>query len=157
PVRLLVTKKALESGAFSMPVTLRYRSRSWDEFIDYEATLPVRLAREDEFQPISPNPFLDGATGRPVTNPNMFFGRDDLITQITERLLHAESPGIGVAVFGQKRAGKSSIRLHLTQRLESVGLPVVDAGNIGDLSPQPGDQMSTRLLALLMWRILAGA
>lgn len=159
PVKLMVTRPAMESGAFSMPVTLRYRSRSLDEFVDYEAVLPVRLARESEFQPIQPNPFQDGATGRPVpvTNPGMFVGRGELIAQISKRLGEANSPGIGVAIFGQKRAGKSSIRLHLTQRLREDGLPVVDIGNIGDLAPTRGDSVGTKLLAVLMWRVLDGA
>jgi len=157
PVKLRVTDLAMRSGAFSVPVTLHYRSRSSDEFVRYEATLPVRLAREEEFEEIRPNPFQDGASGRPVENKKMFYGRDDLINQISERLGQATSPGIGVAVFGQKRAGKSSIRLHLTQRLREEGLYVVDVGNIGDLSPESGDLTGTRLLALLMWRILDGA
>ncbi len=157
PVKLMVTRPAMESGAFSLPVTLRYRSRSMDEPVDHDAVLPVRLARENEFQPIHPNPFQDGATGRPVTNPDMFFGRGDLLAQISKRLGQANSPGIGVAVFGQKRAGKSSIRLHLTQRLREDGLPVVDIGNIGDLAPTQGDSVGTRVLAMLMWRILDGA
>ena len=157
PVKLRVTDLALRNGAFSVPVTLRYRSRVSDEFIKYDATLPVRLARKEEFQEIQPNPFQDGASGRPVANKKMFYGRDDLIERIGERLVQATSPGIGVAVFGQKRAGKSSIRLHLTSRLREMGLPVVDIGNIGDLSPEFGDLTGTRLLALLMWRILEGA
>ena len=156
-VKLQVTALALRNGAFSVPVTLRYRSRASDDFIRYDATLPVRLAREEEFQEIDPNPFQDGASGRPVATDEMFYGRDDLIARISDRLVQATSAGIGVAVFGQKRAGKSSIRLHLTKDLRQKGLPVVDIGNIGDLSPEAGDLTGTRLLALLMWRILEGA
>ncbi|MET8779539.1 ATP-binding protein [Nocardia sp. NPDC004654] len=155
-VRLRVSETLLNAGAFSLPVTLRYRFRSNVDYEQYSAILPVRLAREEEFEPID-NPYQDGATGRPVESPKMFFGRDELIDRIRARLRNARSPGIGVAVFGQKRAGKSSIRLHLQYRLVELDhLPVVDVGNIGDLSPQP-DSDGTRLLALLMWRILEGA
>ncbi|MCP2297003.1 hypothetical protein APR11_003435 [Nocardia amikacinitolerans] len=155
-VRLRVSETLVNAGAFSLPVTLRYRFRSNVEYEQYSAILPVRLAREEEFEPID-NPYQDGATGRPVESPKMFFGRDELIDRIRARLRNAKSPGIGVAVFGQKRAGKSSIRLHLQYRLVELDhLPVVDVGNIGDLSPQP-DSDGTRLLALLMWRILEGA
>ena len=156
-VKLQVTEEGLRTGAFSLPVELRYRPRSSEHTAYFHATLPVHLAREEEFEQIF-NPFQDGATGRPVVNKEMFFGRDDLIDRIRARLRDALSPGVGVAVFGQKRAGKSSIRLHLTERLEQDdGLLVVDVGNIGDLSPEAGDLTSTRLLALLMWRILEGA
>jgi tetratricopeptide (TPR) repeat protein len=155
-VRLRVSDAAIRAGAFSLPVTLRYRFRSNVEYEEYGATLPVRLAREEEYEPIN-NPYQDGATGRPVESPNMFFGRDELINGIRSRLRNS-SPGIGVAVFGQKRAGKSSIRLHLRQRLAHEDrLPVVDVGNIGDLSPHPDDSSGRRLLAMLMWRVLEGA
>ncbi len=157
PVRLRVTDLALRSGAFSVPVTLRYRSRASEDFIRFDATLPVRLARKEEFQEIQPNPFQAGATGVPVANKEMFYGRDELIERINDRLVQATFAGIGVAVFGQKRAGKSSIRLHLTNRLRESGLSVVDVGNIGDLSPEADDVSGTRLRALLMWRILESA
>ena len=156
PVKLQVTKRALTLGAFSMKVELRYRSRSTDEFVSYEAVLPVRLVGEGDFEPIDPNPFQEWATGIPVTNPNMFFGRDDLIDQIIKRLTDATEPGIGFAVFGQKRAGKSSIRLALYERLRAMGMAAGDLGNIGALTPKK-DEDSTRLLARLMWRILTHA
>ncbi|MFB6426678.1 AAA family ATPase [Streptomyces microflavus] len=155
-VKLRVTDKGFAAGAFSLPVTLRYRRRSSAVYATFEATLPVRLAREEEFEPIF-NPFQDGATGRPVIDPKMFFGRDELIQRIRTGLREVSSPGVGVAIYGQKRAGKSSIAHHLTQRLKEDGLPIVNVGNIGDLSPESDDLTGTRLLALLMWRILEGA
>lgn len=156
-VRLRVTEEALRAGAFSLPVTLRYRTRSSDDFMDYDANLVFRLARGEEFQTIV-NKFKIGATGVPVKDPDMFVGRDPLIEKIRSRLRDAKSPGVGVAIFGQKRAGKSSIRLHLKQRLEKDDkLPVVDVGNIGDFSLEAGNMTGTRMLALLMWRILEGA
>lgn len=155
-VKLRITEKGFAAGAFSLPVTLRYRRRSSDDFSTFEATLPVRLARGEEFERIF-DPFQDGATGRPVTDPKMFFGRDDLIERIRTRLREVSSPGVGVAIYGQKRAGKSSIAHHLAQRLKEDGLPIVNVGNIGDLSPESDDLTGTRLLALLMWRILEGA
>jgi hypothetical protein len=155
-VKLRVTDKGFAAGAFSLPVILRYRRRSSDDHATFEATLPVRLAREEEFERI-PDPFQDGATGRPVIDPKMFFGRDDLIDRIRTRLREVSSPGVGVAIYGQKRAGKSSIAHHLALRLKADGLPVVEVGNIGYLSPESEDLTGTRLLALLMWRILEGA
>ena len=167
-VRLRVTEQAVETAAFSLPVKLAYQPRSSDELLHYEAVLPVRLASQEEFQAIA-NPFQDGASGRPVVNANMFFGRDELIARIRAKLGEAPAPGVGIAVFGQRRAGKTSIRHHLTRQLETVDrLPVVDVGNIGDLpvgnatdiETLPAETrrtMNTRLLALLMWRILAGA
>lgn len=160
-IRLRVTDMGERAGAFSLPVTLRYRRRSQDDVLTFEATLPVRLAQAGNFEEIWPNPFQDGATGVPVENPHMFFGRDDLINSIRAKLREATSPGVAVAIFGQKRAGKSSIRFHLKKRLEEEDhLPVVDIGNIGSLLP-PGEENAAQagilLLAKLMWRILKTA
>ena len=107
------------------------------------------------FERIRPNPFTVGALGRPIADPQMFYGRDDLISRIRQRLREATSPGAGIAIFGQKRTGKSSIRLQLRRRLaENDGLPVVDVGNLGELTPQ---QSTGTLLGVLLWRILEGA
>ncbi|WP_067964784.1 ATP-binding protein [Nocardiopsis trehalosi] len=156
-IRLHVTEQGLRDGAFSLPVKLRYLPRSSEDPTEFGATLPVQLARDEEFQPIA-NPYTDGATGRPVEDPEMFFGREEVLDRIRDRLRGASSPGVGVAVFGQKRAGKSSIRLHLTQQLRyDDHLPVVDVRNIGDMTPDPTDPTGIRLIRLLVWRILEGA
>lgn len=154
-IRIKVTDRARQDEAFSMQVTLHYRPRTVEERVRVETSLPVRLGRETEFARIH-NPFRDGASGVPVSNQEMFFGRDELIDNVRARLREATSPGVGVAVFGQKRAGKSSIRLHLAQRLrEEDRLLVADVGNIGKLAPQHDDVSNSRVLALLMWNILA--
>ncbi|WP_169514733.1 hypothetical protein [Actinomadura atramentaria] len=161
-VRLRMTPRGLQAGAFSLPVELRYQPRSSESVEVYADALPVRLAREEEFRAIH-NPFKDGASGRPVRDPNMFYGREKLIQRIRAKLREATTPGVGVAVFGQKRAGKTSIRHRLTEQLaERDGLPVVDVGNIGDLtvgtvdeaSPEIRNRQGARVLGLLMWRIL---
>lgn len=154
-VKLVVTAAGSEAGAFSLPVVLRYRTRFTGSFESHEVSLPVRLARDGQFKKI-PNPFQEGASGRPVVREEMFFGRDELLDRIEAQLRNAESPGSGVAIFGQKRAGKSSIRLHLTRRLrEESGFVVVDLENIGSLQPEPGEAASRMLLAALMWMILS--
>ncbi len=154
PVKLVVTKEGFEAGAFSLPVVLRYRTRFTGSFESHGASLPVRLARDEHFEKI-PNPFQDGASGRPVTREDMFFGRDELLDRIQAQLRNADSPGSGVAIFGQKRAGKSSIRLHLTRRLQDEpGFVVVDLENIGSLQPEPGEGANRMLMAALMWQIL---
>jgi len=85
----------------------------------------------------------------------MFFGRDELINRIYGQFARANSPGSGVAIFGQKRAGKSSIRLHLTLRLKSdPNFIVVDLENIGSLTPELGESASKKLIAALLWQIL---
>ncbi|MBM2622810.1 hypothetical protein JIG36_45650 [Actinoplanes sp. LDG1-06] len=124
------------------------------QILRFRLSLPVDHA----FDPIAPNPFTDGALGRPVDNPHMFYGRDDMVTRIRERLRTARSPGAGIAIFGEKRTGKSSIRIHLRRRLaEEDALPVVDVGNLGELAPQEDTRTDRNLLGALLWRILDNA
>jgi hypothetical protein len=137
--------------------TLQYRPRSGVGTDSVREFWRIPVARPEDFQQVS-NPYLAGATGRPVESGRMFFGRDELIDRVRARLRNSPTPGVGVAIFGQKRTGKSSIRLHLMERLRVAdGMLVVDIGNIGDLSPQSGEVAGTRLLALLLARILQEA
>ena len=155
-VRLMPVDKN-HSTSVELDLSLRYKPRFSEEIGLLNAPLKVPIPRPERFKRV-PNPFLEGATGRPVQSQDMFFGRDELIKRVRARLREATSPGTGVAIFGQKRAGKSSIRLHLVRQLRELdGLPVVDIGNIGDLSPEANEVTGTRLIALLMWRILEEA
>ncbi|MCX4470560.1 hypothetical protein OOK41_09595 [Micromonospora sp. NBC_01655] len=158
-VKLRVSDSGVRAGAFSLPVTLLYRSRSDDEYDQVEASLAVQLADPSKFEEIH-NPFFQGSTGAPVQDPEMFFGREELLDNIERRLRLAPVPGTGVAIFGQKRAGKSSIRFRLIDRLserrESNNLIVVDLGNIGSFNPEVGHlgRGAHALLGELLWEIL---
>ena len=154
-VRLKATQHAMTAGAFSLAVALEYKARASDRTEIYEVTLPIRVLSEADFQPIEPNPFHEGASGKVVDRPEMFVGRDDVIRRIFEHLDSAPTPGNGVAIFGQKRAGKSSIRLHLIRKLSlESDLVVVDLGNIGDFTPEKEESSSRKLIASLLWKIL---
>ncbi|MGI5167899.1 AAA family ATPase [Spirillospora sp. CA-253888] len=153
-VRLDLTNHATTS--FELPVTLYHRRRYSDEDTAHEALLPIRVARPEDFVPV-PNPFLAWADGRPVDDPAMFFGRDELVERVRSVFREASEPGAGMVIYGQKRTGKSSIRVQLERCLcEEDGFPVVDVGNISTLEPDPGTSMQ-RLLGSLLWRILEGA
>ncbi len=66
-----------------------------------------------------PNPYI---AGRPIhpSDGRLFVGRRDEFRQIEENL----SKGLGVVIWGQRRIGKSSILLHLRERLPHSLLPV---------------------------------
>jgi len=145
------------SGRVDVPVALRYRPRygpprQVTESLSFDVLAPA------SFEEV-PNPYLEGASGIPVSSASgMFFGREQIIGRVRERLRKAAGPGTGVAVFGQKRSGKSSIRLRLVDQLRRAdGFPVVDIGNIGELTPADSEPDPRRLLATLIWRIIEGA
>ncbi|MER7758222.1 hypothetical protein [Streptomyces sp. NPDC097619] len=157
PLRLELAGVAEEPGEFEVRVTLRYRPRNTTEPVLRQASLTVALDRSH--RPIDPNPYAGGNTGRPLREPDMLFGRDELIEKMRETLRVASTPGTGIALFGQQRTGKSSIGVELARQLgTSDGLPVVYIENLGALAPRRrsgADQ--AEVLGTLLWRIVEGA
>lgn len=84
--------------------------------------LTIRLRRSAPYQPIK-NPFHDYASGIPVDNPGMFFGRESIIEEISSHLADPRS-GRCYALYGQKRTGKSSVLEQVRRRLQGEGVIV---------------------------------
>lgn len=61
------------------------------------------------------NPYIAGA---PIDTPEMFFGRETLITTIIQGLFHNH-----IALEGPRRSGKSSLLIHLAHRLAASDHP----------------------------------
>jgi hypothetical protein len=61
------------------------------------------------------NPYI---AGNPIDNPELFVGREELIAKIIQGL-----PGNHIAIEGPRRSGKSSLLIHLAQRLRSLADP----------------------------------
>ncbi|MDN3029692.1 NACHT domain-containing protein [Streptomyces sp. S.PB5] len=156
-LRLDLTEAAQDAAEIEVQVALQHRLRDSEEPGVRRACLTFAVDRTH--MAINPNPYTAGNTGIPVNDPNMLFGRDELIDKVRTTLRAASTPGAGIAIFGQKRTGKSSIGVELMRRLTAIdGLPVVDVGNLGGLTPQreSGTDQAT-LLGTLLWRIIEGA
>jgi hypothetical protein len=82
----------------------------------------------------------------------MFYGRGDLIANVAKALQVSRSQSKCVVIYGQKRAGKSSILYHLEVKLRSdKDLLVLNLGNIGSIL----DEHSTApFLYQILWGIL---
>ena len=72
------------------------------------------ILNTQEFKPIN-NPYIKG---KPVTNDELFFGRDDIVYNLTQSLLNDTSNCI--VIYGQKRSGKTSIFKHVKKKIEST-------------------------------------
>lgn len=81
--------------------------------------ITVRLRRPIAFEPLH-NPFREFASGAPVDDPKMFFGRQELIEDIQQQLTNRPT-GRCFALYGQKRTGKSSVIEQVRARLEREG------------------------------------
>ncbi|MBS1791562.1 MAG: hypothetical protein JST85_27885 [Acidobacteria bacterium] len=77
-----------------------------------------RVAEREEVE-ILPNPYVAGRPIRPEDG-QLFAGRREEMKLIEEKL----QTGVGIVIWGQRRIGKTSILLHLRQRLPHDLLPV---------------------------------
>ncbi len=149
-VPLRVTEQARQAQAFSLPVYAQYRTRSGETQRTAVENFSIRLYSEQQFERIE-NPYATYAKGGTVENRDMFYGRDELITNIANSIRSARSESKAVIIYGQKRAGKSSILHHLRRALASdPDLLILDVDNIGSLL----DVRSAPFLHQILWRIL---
>ncbi|MBC8233248.1 tetratricopeptide repeat protein [bacterium] len=149
PIR--VTHQALQSQTFSLPMYAQYCTRSGETKQTQIHNFSILLYPEEEFETID-NPYVEYAEAGIVEDPMMFYGRDELIDNITNAIQKSRSQSKSIVVFGQKRSGKSSILHHVKKKLEEIGnLLILDLGNIGSILDE---QSSASLLYQILWSIL---
>ena len=150
-VPINITQHALNAQTFSLPVYAQYRTRSGEIEQTPVRSFSIRLYSEEDFEEID-NPYAAYAEGGIVADRTMFYGRDELIENIARTIQRAGRQSKSIVIFGQKRAGKSSILYHLKQRLEASGnLLVIDLGNIGSVLDE---QSQIPFLYQILWSIL---
>lgn len=135
-VPLRVTPDALQSQTFSLSLCAQYRTRTEEQVQTSVQNLSIRLYSEDEFEKIE-NPYATYAEGGIVGDSEMFFGREELIQNISQAIRESRTQSKSVIVFGQKRSGKSSVLYHLNKTLEKdKELLILDLGNMSTLLDQ---------------------
>lgn len=106
------------NGADAVPITvsLSYETIAGNS-IPFTLTqqLSLHLANDDLPED---NPYADFSAGNPVTKEDMFFGRADLISNLSKSLI-VEGVNKQVLIYGQRRSGKTSILNKLKTVLES--------------------------------------
>jgi tetratricopeptide (TPR) repeat protein len=152
-VPLQLTAQALESQAFSLSAYAQYRTLAGDVRHTPIVDFSIRLTSDGDFQPFD-NHYKEFAFTGEVDKKRMFYGRDEFIDQMATAICSDNSAGRCYLIYGQKRVGKSSVRLHLRRRLEQdPNLLPLDLGNIG---PILTNTSSAPVLHKLLWRILDG-
>ncbi|CAD0222241.1 putative Cold-shock protein, DNA-binding [Planktothrix agardhii] len=127
-IPVTVTETAKESQVFTLYYGLSFITRR-DEKKTIEDTQSIKLYSNTEFKEIK-NPYATYAQGSTVENKDMFYGRDQLINVLLSSIRNASSVK-SLVIYGQKRAGKSSVLYHLKQQLELPIIPVYFS--IGDI------------------------
>jgi hypothetical protein len=151
-IPLRVTSLALQARTFSLGAYVQYRTRSGEIEQTPVNSFSIRLYPENEFEEIE-NPYASYAESGIVENPEMFYGREELIKNIADTIQKSQNHNKSIIIYGQKRAGKSSILFHLKNMLQKEkNLVVIDLGNIGSLL----DEYSRiPLLYQILWTILS--
>ena len=132
-IPVTVTEIAKESQVFTLYYELSFVTRRDEKKIS-EDTKSIKLYSNTEFKEIK-NPYATYAQGSTVEDKDMFYGRDQLISVLLSSIRHASSAK-SLVIYGQKRAGKSSVLYHLKQQLELPVIPV--SFSIGDIISRSG-------------------
>lgn len=89
--------------------------KSGTGIVEKSYDLSLKLYSPSDFSEID-NPYSPIADGGPVPiTSNMFYGRDEFISNVAKSILN--SPSKQIIIYGQKRCGKSSVMLHLKKTL----------------------------------------
>jgi len=128
----------LEAVTVYITVTYAYKDENGGEKKErkqYPLTVFFGENREVKFD----NPYTAYTESGAVQDPSMTFGRDELINDIITMLKGNDTTPLRskmLLLYGQKRAGKSTVLLYLTNEIRKK-VPdaiVVDFGDISDLS-----------------------
>lgn len=119
PVTLLLKEDVNIPKSADILISSSYCDRERNPYQSEIVRLRISTEPGGRFEPIN-NPYI---TGKVVEDDNMFKGRNLLMQQIIEQVCAPHSTS-AVVIFGQKRAGKSSILHHLAKRVPEWVIPV---------------------------------
>ena len=114
-----ITPKILESRAFDVKflISYSYKKTLTDHIDNQESfTIAIPLYSNKAFVPIY-NRFQEYTSGSEVKDNEMFFGRDEEINNIIKLINDNSGQGKCLALYGQKRTGKSSLLYHVKETL----------------------------------------
>lgn len=139
-------------------IQYQYRLEDSSTVLEYDNDIDIPVLSGD-YQRLE-NPYSSWL-GNPVSDKNMFFGRDNLLQEImykVENCSNEHLSGRNIIVYGQKRTGKSTIMYFLKQDLQGYDddkYIIVDIGNVGsvlqvDLDQEGSGSVSLRLFCRRM-------
>lgn len=112
-LKLKISDEIRQLKATPLKAICNYKSGAAIKEMKYD--LSLKLYSPSDFTEID-NPYSPIADGGPVpVTSNMFYGRDGFISEVAKSILN--SPSKQIIIYGQKRCGKSSVMLHLKEKL----------------------------------------
>ncbi|OHB70508.1 MAG: hypothetical protein A2W23_02845 [Planctomycetes bacterium RBG_16_43_13] len=132
------SSEQIADAAFTLQCIVRYRKRNGELVEIRRQALPVRIGSPKDFSLI-PNPYREYAGGRSIDNPDMFIGRQELLSRIID-IVNADISGQCFVLYGQKRSGKTSVLKQLKKRLKSPLLAAeISVGALETTADDPGN------------------
>ena len=124
-----VSEDVIKNKATAINILCKYKSG--ENLREQNSQVSLRLYSPKDYKPIE-NPYAPIADGGPVPlDSPMFFGREDFIASIVDAIIKSQSKQI--IIYGQKRCGKSSVMLHLKEKLEFTGKTFCVLFSLGDI------------------------
>jgi hypothetical protein len=135
---LQVTERSITDKVLTLRYRLEFTVRGGTQILTEPESISVTLYELKNWERTE-NPYALFAEGAAVEDPQLFYGRDPLLRTLVDSLARTQAKS--VVLYGQKRAGKSSVLFHLQQRLEDNPQPRILAArfSMGQLGDSPGD------------------
>ncbi len=128
-LNIKVSEEIINNKATAINIHCKYKSG--ENLREQDTQVTLNLYSPEDYKPID-NPYAPIADGGPVPlNSPMFFGREEFITSIVDSIIKSQSKQI--IIYGQKRCGKSSVMLHLKEKLEATGKTFCVLFSLGDI------------------------
>lgn len=129
-VKVRPSSDQVSDRAFSVSIKVSYTCFSIRGASE-EVAFAVRIDEESDFTTIA-NPYASYSGGNVVSNPDMFFGREELLDRIVSQVTQGPI-GQCFVLYGQKRSGKSSVLSQVQQRISKpvLSVPVT----LGEIDP----------------------
>ncbi len=127
---IMLANSAIGAKTIIVTISYAYNYNKGKDHYEEDKILNLPLYSENEFQEVH-NPYASVADGGPVIDEEMFYGRDELVTRIVESV---SSPGTKhIALYGQKRSGKSSVLYHIEKELKRGGKSIPVQFSFGEI------------------------
>lgn len=139
-LRFLAGRSTWDQGSFAISVQGQYSYKRDAQNIEQGQIEPVNFAIVLRKSAESIVNVFEGLDRSEMTEEKMFFGRDEMISSIVNMMRLPAGRfnyGHGLVLYGQTRAGKSSILFHLKRQVrQQYGdrVMIVDLGNIHEVA-----------------------
>ena len=128
-LNIKVSDEVITNRATAINILCKYKSG--ETLREETSQVSLKLYSPDDYTQID-NPYAPIADGGPVpVDSPMFFGREEFIANIVSAITNSQSKQI--IIYGQKRCGKSSVMLHLKDKLLQTGKAFCVFFSLGDI------------------------